>query len=81
MIRAILRKGKIELAEAVPKHWRDGQELTVDGGEPSDDPDEIKKWLGELKDGSALIPPEDHDRMAAAIREQKRQSKGRVHRR
>src|SRR5712691_10883913 len=48
MIRAILKKGKIEPLDELPGHWRDGQELTVEGGEPSDDPAEIKKWHKKL---------------------------------
>ena len=67
MIRAILKKGKIEPLEALPKHWRDGQELTVEGGEPSDDPAEIRKWHKKLLTLSEQIPAEDHERMAAAL--------------
>jgi len=43
MIRAILKKGKIEPLDELPECWRDGQELIVEGCEPSDDPAEIKK--------------------------------------
>lgn len=70
MIRAILRKGKIEPLDALPEHWRDGQELTVEGSEPSDDPAEIKKWHEKLVALSAQIPPEEHRRMTAALAEQ-----------
>lgn len=73
MIRAILKKGKIEPLEALPKHWRDGQELFVEGGEPLDDPAEIKKWHEKFVALSAQIPAEDHQRMAAALSEQDRQ--------
>ena len=75
MIRAVLRKGKIEPLEALPANWRDGQALIVDGGEPSDDPAEIKKWHAKLLALSAEIPAEDHQRMAAALAEQDRQAK------
>jgi hypothetical protein len=75
MIRAILKKGKIEPLNELPGHWRDGQELIVEGGEPSDDPAEIKKWHEKLPALSAQIPAEDHKRMAAALAEQDRQSK------
>jgi hypothetical protein len=44
MIRAISKKGKIEPLDPLPGHWRNGQELTVEGCAPSDDPAEIKKW-------------------------------------
>ena len=75
MIRAILKKGKIEPLEKLPRQWRDGQELIVDGSEPSDDPAEIKKWHVKLLALSAQIPADDHKRMAAALAEQDRQAK------
>ena len=75
MIRAILKKGKIEPLDELPGHWRDGQELTVEGCAPSDDPAEIKKWHDKLLTLSAQIPAEDHKRMAAALAEQDRQAK------
>ena len=75
MIRAILKKGKIEPLDELPGHWRDGQELIVEGGEPSDDPAEIRKWHKKLLALSAQIPAEDHKRMAAALAEQDRQAK------
>lgn len=75
MIRAILKKGKIEPLDKLPKLWRDGQELIVDCNEPSDDPAEIKKWYDELVALSAQIPAEDHARMKAAIAENDRRAK------
>ena len=59
MIRAILREGKIQPVDALPPHWREGQELVVEGSEPSDDPADIKKWHDELVALSARIPAED----------------------
>jgi hypothetical protein len=75
MIRAILKKGKIQLVDELPQHWREGQELLVESFAPSDDPADIKKWHNELVALSAQIPAEDHQRMAAAIAEQDRQAK------
>ena len=75
MIRAILKKGKIEPLDKLPGHWRDGQVLTVEGSEPSDDRAEIKKWHEKFLALSALIPAEDHKRMAAALAEQDCQTK------
>ena len=75
MIRAILRKGKIQPVDELPSHWREGQELIVEGCEPSDDPADIKEWHDELVALSAQIPAEDHERMAAALAEQDRQAK------
>lgn len=75
MIRAILKKGKIEPLDELPVQWREGQELIVEGCEPSDDPTEIKKWQDKLLALSAQIPAEDHKRMSAALAEQKCQAK------
>jgi hypothetical protein len=75
MIRAILKKGKIQLLDELPEHWGEGQELIVEGCEPSSDPADIKKWHGKLVALSAQIPPADHERMAAALDEQDRQAK------
>jgi hypothetical protein len=78
MIRAILRKGKIRPVDKLPSHWREGQELIVEGCAPSDDPADIKEWHDKLLTLSAQIPAEDHERMAAAIAEQDRQAKERM---
>jgi len=78
MIRAILKKGKIQPLDELPTHWREGQELIVEGCEPSDDPADINRWYEELLALSAQIPREDHKRMAAALAEQDREAKERM---
>jgi len=75
MIRAILKKGKIQPVDELPGHWREGQELIVEGCEPSSDPAELKKWHAKLMALSLEIPAADHERMAAALAEQDRQAK------
>jgi hypothetical protein len=75
MIRAILKNGKIQPLDELPAYWHEGQELIVEGCEPSDDPEDIRQWYAELVELSAQIPDEDHERMAAALAEQKRQAK------
>jgi hypothetical protein len=75
MIRAILKKGKIHPIDELPTHWRDGQELIVEGCEPSDDPAAIQKWHEELIALSSQISPHDHVRLAAALAEQDRLAK------
>ena len=75
MIRAILKKGKIQPLDELPKQWRDGQELLIEACEPADDPGEIKRWYVKLQALSAQIPPEDHERMAAALAKQDREAK------
>ncbi len=80
MIRAILKKSKIQPLEELPEHWFEGQELIVEGCDPSDDPADIKKWHDKLVALSAHIPGADHERMAAALAEQDRQAKERMRR-
>jgi len=75
MIRAILKKGKILPVDELPQHWHEGQELIVEGCEPSDNPADIRKWYDQLVALSSQIPAEDHERMAAALAEQDRQAK------
>ena len=75
MIRAVLKKGKIQPLDELPPHWHEGQELIVEGWEPSDDPVEIQRWYDKLVALSAQIPAEDHERMAAALAEADRQAK------
>ena len=75
LAKDFLKKGKIEPVDKLPEHWREGQELIVDGCEPSDDPADIEKWHDELVALSAQIPAEDHERMAAAVAEQDRRAK------
>jgi len=80
MIRAILKKGKIQPVDELPDHWREGQELIVEGAEPSGNPAAIKKWYAKLLELSAQIPQDDHQRMAAAVAEQDRQAKEQMRR-
>jgi hypothetical protein len=75
MIRAVLRKGKIEPLEDLPTFWHEGQELVIEGSEPSDDPKEIVQWHERLIALSEQIPAEDHVRMATALAEQDREAK------
>ena len=80
MIRAILKKGRILPIDQLPEYWHEGQELTVEGAEPSGNPADIKKWYAKLVALSAQIPAEDHERMAAAIAEQDREAKNQMRR-
>jgi hypothetical protein len=80
MIRAVLKKGKIQPLDELPKFWHDGQELIVESCEPSDNPAAIKKWYREFSALSRAIPAKDHKRMAAALDEQDREAKEQVRR-
>jgi len=80
MIRAILRKGKIQPVDKLPSHWQEGQELVVEGWEPSDNLAEIKRWHEKLVALSSRIPAEDHALMAAELARQDQEGKERMRR-
>jgi hypothetical protein len=80
VIRAILKKGRIQPLDELPEQWRDGQELFIEACQPSDDPAEIKKWYAKLRALSAQIPADDHARLTAALAMQDREAKEAVRR-
>jgi hypothetical protein len=80
MIRAILKNGKIKPMDKLPEHWHEGQELIVEGAEPSGNPAVIKKWYAKLRALSAQIPLDDHQRMATAVAEHDREAKEQMRR-
>lgn len=75
MIHAIYRDGQIQPEGGIPERWQDGQELMIEEAGPSDDPAEITRWYEELQRLAADVPDEDHDRVMAALEEQKRTQK------
>ena len=75
MIHAIFKDGQIQPVDEIPDGWREGQELIVEESGPSDDPAEIASWYEELQRLAAEVPDEDHDRVLAALEEQKRVGK------
>jgi hypothetical protein len=75
MIRAVLKKGKIQPLDKIPAHWREGQELFIEGGDPPDDPAEIDKWYRELVRLSEGLSDADHERMEASLAQQKKVGK------
>jgi hypothetical protein len=79
MIRAVLKNGKIRPLQKLPRNWRDGQELTVESNEPSDDPEDIERWYAE-RQKSRGIPAADHRRLQKALAEQDRIAKEQMRR-
>ena len=75
MIHAIYKDGQIQPIDEIPDDWQDGQELVVEQSQPSDDPEEIERWFEQLQRLAAEVPDEDHDRVMAALEEQKRVGK------
>jgi hypothetical protein len=72
MIHAIYEDGQIQPLSGIPEDWRGGQELMIEETGPSDDPAEITRWYEELQRLAADVPDQDHDRVMAALEEQKR---------
>ena len=58
MIRAILKKGKIQPLDELPAHWHDGQELLVESGAPRNifqtpERERTKKFISSLSAGNS----------------------------
>lgn len=76
MIRAIFRDGMIHPLDPVPTGWREGQELPITEGEPSDDPEAIERWSRELSAISQRsYDPAEWERFESALAEADRQAK------
>jgi hypothetical protein len=75
VVRAVLRKGRIQPLDALPRSWSEGQELLIEEGESPVDPEEIAAWSREIAEAAVKIPIEEHDRFLAALEEQKKESK------
>ena len=75
MVRATLRKGRIEPVDDFPESWEEGQELLIEEGEHPADPQEIFAWSREIEEAAARIPQEEHERFLAALSKQERESK------
>ena len=74
-IKAIIREGRLEPVEPLPQNWKDGEEVLVEKPEPDDSPAALEQWADELRQSTAKIPPEEHERLKKALEEMKRESK------
>jgi len=79
-IKAILRDGRIQPLEPLPRDWTEGQELVVEEPESADAEAEINQWATDLDKSTAQIPVEEHDRFLRALDEIERASKEAVRR-
>lgn len=80
MVRAVLKEGKVQPVDDLPKTWLEGQELVIEEAESPADRREIEAWSREIEEAAAQIPDEEHRRFLAALEEQKRESKEQVRR-
>lgn len=80
MVKAVLEKGSIRLLSPVPRDWPEGQELVITeipfAGESLD----LERWSQEIDDLAAKLPPEEFDRVDAALAEADREAKDVVRR-
>ena len=75
MVRAVLKQGKIQPLDDLPKSWSEGQELLIEEGELPVDPEEIATWSREIGEAAERIPVEEHERFLAALEEYEKESK------
>jgi hypothetical protein len=77
MVRAVLKKGKIQPLDDLPESWPDGRELIIEEAEQpdDDDPQVIAAVFRELDEAVARIPEEEHERFLSAIEEHRKESK------
>jgi len=80
MVRAVLKKGKVQPVDEIPETWLEGQELVIETAEPPADPGEIAAWSREIENAAAQIPDEEHRRFLAALEEHRREAKEQVRR-
>lgn len=80
MVRAILENGSIRLLSQVPRGWSDGQELVVVEAPCPDENRALEEWSREIDELAAALPPEEFDRIDAALAEADREAKDLVRR-
>lgn len=76
MVRAILREGRIQPLDPLPKNWHEGQELavaTLDDDETSESQQSVDRWHEERLALSVGLTDED-DRLVQQALEEQRQS-------
>jgi hypothetical protein len=78
MIRAVIKKGKIQPLDALPNDWQEGQELLVESTDSALQDDD--RWLSELNAAASRIPDRVHDEMAAVLTQHEKESKELVRR-
>ncbi len=78
MIRAIVRNGRLEPLEPLPRNWNEGTELSIEMALPSDSPVGAANWqqqFDEMEAHAAQVSPEDITELNAILDENDRQQK------
>lgn len=73
LIKGILKKGVIQPLEPLPESWSEGQELLIEVVASADTPPQDVDWTSEVTDAMGHVPPEDHDKLLAAVAEHRRE--------
>jgi hypothetical protein len=79
MVRAILHDGAIRPVSPLPESWPEGQELLIEAANAASTKD-WAAWSQEIEDLASQIPPEDFERVEAALAEADRGAKEMVRR-
>jgi hypothetical protein len=81
MVRAVLRNGKIQLVDAVPPDWKDGDIVTVravsESAKDSNDKlnESFDEWVADLREATQGISKEDHQQFMTALELVEKESK------
>lgn len=79
MIQAIVRGGTIQLLDALPSEWQEGQRLVVDCPQDFDDvsesPQAIEAWYRDWCATAAPISDEDERQLLQAVDDHRREQK------
>jgi hypothetical protein len=78
MVKAILRHGAIEPVSPLPDDWSEGQELIIEEASVRDEGEGAEDWEGwvrEMDELTSKIPPEEHERLEAALADADRRAK------
>lgn len=74
MIKAVLKNGVVQPLDPFPDNWREGQTLIIEAATDVSETD-APDWVAEVKEAMKHIPPEDHDKLMAAVDEHRREQK------
>lgn len=78
MIRAVYRRGSIELIDLVPPTWTDGTELLVESN--THESAELGRWRDDMEAHAAEVLPEDIEELNAALAQADQEAKARTRR-
>jgi hypothetical protein len=76
VVKAVYRKGHIQLLEAPPVDWREGEELLIDAVTGDNVPFEsFEQWQADMDAATADLTDEDHEQLMKALADVEAESK------